>query len=156
MDLRLLSGFHKEAVGRFVPYLPNSRHVELSQQSTPQIHNKRWRFGNLHHAAWVEVPTVGTRSIPTVHPCSQNGKRLWVARKHHNLTSPIRTNHTRNYHMVAEHVPRSTARQESSGLKKFVCELTSDRDRANAEMSAVVEYLDKLNDVRGEFAEAFG
>ena len=37
--------------------------------------------------------------------------------------------------------------QESSGLKKSAGELTSDRDSANAELSAVVEYLAKLNDM---------
>ena len=35
--------------------------------------------------------------------------------------------------------------QESSGLKKSACELTSDRDSANAELSDVVQYT-KLND----------
>ena len=32
-------------------------------------------------------------------------------------------------------------------MKKSVCELTSDTDSANAELSAVVEYLDMLKDV---------
>ena len=35
--------------------------------------------------------------------------------------------------------------QESSGLKKSACELTSDREPADAELSAVVQYT-KLND----------
>ena len=47
----------------------------------------------------------------------QNGERLWVARKHHNQIIPMRTNHTRNFHMVAEHVPRSTARQGAGELR---------------------------------------
>ena len=85
---------HHGGVWGFVLYLPNSRHV----QHTPQIHNKSWRSGNLHHSAWVEGHTGGSWSIPTVHPCSQNGRRLWVARKHHNLTSTIRINHMCNYH----------------------------------------------------------
>ena len=101
----------------FVPYLPNSGHVQHSQQSTPQIHNKSWLSGNLHHSAWVEGHTGGSRSIPRVHPCPQNGRRLWVARKHHNQTSPMRTNHTRKYHTVAEHVPGSTARQGAGELR---------------------------------------
>ena len=50
----------------------------------------------------------------------------------------MRTNSTRNHHMVAE---------ESSGLTKSACELTSDRDSANPELPAVVEYLDKHDDV---------
>ena len=37
--------------------------------------------------------------------------------------------------------------QESSVLKRSTGELTSDRDSANAELSAVVEYLVKLNDM---------
>ena len=53
----------------FVLYFPNSRHVQHSQQSTPQIHKKSWRSGNLHHSAWVEGHTGGSRSIPTEHPC---------------------------------------------------------------------------------------
>ena len=65
--------------GGFVPYLPNSSHVHHSQQSTRQVHNKSWRSGNLHHSAWVEGHTGGSRSIPTAHPCSQNGERLWEA-----------------------------------------------------------------------------
>ena len=32
-------------------------------------------------------------------------------------------------------------------MKKSVCKLTSDMDPANPELSAVVEYLDKLKDV---------
>ena len=87
------------------------------QETTPQIHNKSWRSGNLHHSAWVEGHTGGSRSIPAVHPCSKNGRRLSVARKHHNHTSLMGTNHTRNYHMVAEHVPRSTARQGAGKLR---------------------------------------
>ena len=90
---------HHGGVWGFVPFLPNSRHVQHSQQSTPQIHNKSWRCGNLHHSVWVEGHTGVSWSIPTAHPCSQNGRRLWVARKHHNQTSPMRTNHTRNYHI---------------------------------------------------------
>ena len=39
---------HHGGVWGFVPYLPNSRHVQHGQQSTPQIVNKRWRSGNLH------------------------------------------------------------------------------------------------------------
>ena len=35
--------------------------------------------------------------------------------------------------------------QESSGLKKSAGELTSDRDHVNAELSAVVECLAKVN-----------
>ena len=45
------------------------------------------------------------------------------------------------------HDPQHDKEQESSGLKKSACDLTSDRDPANAELSAVVEYLDKLKDV---------
>ena len=37
--------------------------------------------------------------------------------------------------------------RESSGLKKSAGELTSDRDPVNAELSAVVEYLAKFNDM---------
>ena len=82
---------HHGGVWGFVPYLSNSRYVHHSQQSTPQIHNKSWRSGNLHPSAWVEGHTGGSRSIPTAHPCSQNGRRLWVARKHHNLTRATTT-----------------------------------------------------------------
>ena len=65
--------------------------------------------------------------------------------------------------MVAEQVSRSME-QESSGLTKSACELTSDRDPVNAELPAVVKYLDELDDVcvaktidvRGEVAEACG
>ena len=63
--------------------------------------------------------------------------------------------------MVAEQVSRSME-QESSGLTKSACELTS--DPVNAELPAVGEYLDEFDDVcvvktidvRGEVAEACG
>ena len=55
----------------FVPYLPNSRHVQHSQHSTPQIHNKSWRSGNVHHFClgggphgWVPVNKHSTPVLP--------------------------------------------------------------------------------------------
>ena len=55
----------------FVPFLPNSRHIQHSQQSTPQLHNKRWHSGNLHHYClgggphgWVAVNTHSTPVLP--------------------------------------------------------------------------------------------
>ena len=75
---------HHGGVWGFVPYHQTSQHVHHRQQTSHSIiHNKSWRSGNFHHLAWMEGHTGGSRSIHTVHPCSQNGRRLWVARKHH-------------------------------------------------------------------------
>jgi len=45
--------------------------------------------------------------------------------------------------------------QESANLKKSASELTSDRDSANSELSAVVQYLAKLNDMCVAKAETY-
>ena len=45
--------------------------------------------------------------------------------------------------------------QESANLKKSAAELTSDRDSSNAELSAVVQYLAKLNDMCVAKAETY-
>ena len=45
--------------------------------------------------------------------------------------------------------------QESAGLKKSAGELTRDRDSSNAELSAVVQYLAKLNDMCVAKAETY-
>merc|ERR1712136_381107 len=45
--------------------------------------------------------------------------------------------------------------QESANLKKSAGELTSDRDSSNAELSAVVQYLAKLNDMCVAKAETY-
>ena len=98
----------------------SSQFQTRSTLSTKPLHKSTTRAGALVTSttlSWVEGHTGGTRSIPTVHTCSQNGRRLWIARKHHFQTSPMRTHHTRNYHLVAEHVPRSTARQGAGELR---------------------------------------
>ena len=45
--------------------------------------------------------------------------------------------------------------QESANLKKSAGELTSDRDSSDAELSAVVQYLAKLNDMCVAKAETY-
>ena len=54
-------------------------------------------------SSWMEGHTGGSRSIPTVHPCSQSGRRLWVARKALHLHEPNHKGNGRSTHnMVAE------------------------------------------------------
>ena len=65
---------HHGGVWGFEPYHPNSRTRSSLQQTTPQIHNKSWRSGHLHHSAWVEGHTGGSRSTPTAHPCPKMGR----------------------------------------------------------------------------------
>ena len=46
----------------------------------------------------MEDHTGGSLSIPTVHPCSQSGRRLWVARKALHLHEPIHEGNGRSIH----------------------------------------------------------
>ena len=58
---------------------------------------------------------VGPGQYPQYTRASRNGWSLRVARKHHNLTSPIRTNHTRNYHTSGQEILYLRALQGHSG-----------------------------------------
>ena len=68
----------------------------LTTAPTPQS-TKSWRSGNLHHPGW-RATRVGSRSTPTVHPCSQSGRRLWVARKALHLHEPNHEGNGRSIH----------------------------------------------------------
>ena len=105
----------------FVPYLPNSRHDTTTNNPLNKSTTKAGALvTSTILSAWVEGHTGGSRSIPTVHPCSENGGRLWVARKHHNQTSPMRTNHTRNYHIL--HSPELNIHVFLFGILSFPAE----------------------------------
>ena len=78
------------------PLDDSTRPLDNSNQlHTPQS-TKSWRSGNLHHPGWGH--TGGSRSIPTVHPCSQSGRRLCVARKALHLQEPNHEGNGRSIH----------------------------------------------------------
>ena len=80
------------------PLDDSTRPLDNSTNST--LHNPQ-RAGAL--ASWMEGHTGGSRSIPTVHPCSQSGRRLWVARKALHLHESNHEGNGRSIHnMVAE------------------------------------------------------
>ena len=49
-------------------------------------------------SSWMEGRTGGSLSIPTVRPCSQSGRRLWVARKALHLHEPNHEENGRSIH----------------------------------------------------------
>ena len=55
---------HHGGVWGFVHLSSQFQTRSPQQQTASQIHNKSWRSGNLHHSAWVEGHTGGSRSIP--------------------------------------------------------------------------------------------
>ena len=56
----------------------------VSSMLTTTITTKSWRSDTLIILPGWECHTGGSRSKPTVHRCSQSGRRLWVARQVHN------------------------------------------------------------------------
>ena len=56
----------------------------LTTTTTTTTITKSWRSDTLIILPGWECHTGGSRSKPTVHRCSQSGRRLWVARQVHN------------------------------------------------------------------------
>ena len=56
----------------------------VSSMLTTTTTTKSWRSDTLIILPGWECHTGGSRSKPTVHRCSQSGRRLWVARQVHN------------------------------------------------------------------------
>ena len=56
----------------------------FSSMLTTTTTTKSWRSDTLIILPGWECHTGGSRSKPTVHRCSQSGRRLWVARQVHN------------------------------------------------------------------------
>ena len=56
----------------------------VSSMRTTTTTTKSWRSDTLIILPGWECHTGGSRSKPTVHRCSQSGRRLWVARQVHN------------------------------------------------------------------------
>ena len=80
------------------PHLSMTAQDHLTTAPTPHstIHKELalWQ----HSSSWMEGHTGGSRSIPTVHPCSQSGRRLWVARKALHLHEPNHEGNGRSIH----------------------------------------------------------
>ena len=90
----------------------------------------------------MEGHTGGSRSIPTVHPCSQSGRRLWVARKALHLHEPNHEGNGRSIHnMVAEHahVPQP-ASPSSAQCESMECADVPDvsNEERNDDLSSTV------------------
>ena len=65
----------------------------------------------------MEGHTGGSRSLPTVHPCSQSGRRLWVARKALHLHEP---NHEGNGRSIYNTI-------QKKGIRMVACVCTRAR-----------------------------
>ena len=73
-------------------------HLSITPQDTPAPQStKSWRSGNFHHPGW-RGHTGGSRSIPTVHPCSQSGGGCGLLAKHYTLHEPNHEGNGRSIH----------------------------------------------------------
>ena len=68
----------------------------------------------------MEGHTGGSRSIPTVHPCSQSGRRLWVARKALHLHEP---NHEGNERSIHNNDSEASVHSWSFPYQEMQCEV---------------------------------
>ena len=74
----------RKGVGVYSTLSHSPRTLHQSVPCSPPTTTKSWRSDTLIILPGWECHTGGSRSKPTVHRCSQSGRRLWVARQVHN------------------------------------------------------------------------
>ena len=74
----------RKGVGVYSTLTSCSPPVSSMLTTTTTTTTKSWRSDTLIILPGWECHTGGSRSKPTVHRCSQSGRRLWVARQVHN------------------------------------------------------------------------
>ena len=110
----------------------------VSSMLTTTTTTKSWRSDTLIILPGWECHTGGSRSKPTVHRCSQSGRRLWVAQS--TTTSPMAQPQCSkkqciNVNMVAE-LSRSTV-QIHSTMSSTLSQIHSTLDRAVRSVGSV-------------------
>ena len=79
----------------------------------------------------------GSRSIPTVHPCSQSGRRLWVARKALHLHEP---NHEGNGRSIHNYFTEDRAEWQKE-LQRHCKVVYTDMEETKEEQDNRIEYF---------------
>ena len=74
----------RKGVGVYSTLSHSPRTLHQSVPCSTTTTTKSWRSDTLIILPGWECHTGGSRSKPTVHRCSQSGRRLWVARQVHN------------------------------------------------------------------------